>query len=106
MEEEETQRRLRPRPLRRAKKRQIVQSSPETREQVADIIRVAAPAVRKPAKPTKTPERDSSQTPLQPPFLPAKESFDFSLLAKDKPSSFTVLPGYGHITASQPPSRD
>ena len=103
--EEERQHALRPRPPRRAKKRQIVQSSPETGEEAADIIRVAAPAVRKPTKPTKPtkpPERDSSKTKLQPPFLPAKESFDFSPPAKDQPSPFTILPGYQKFIAPEP----
>ena len=105
--EEETQHALWPRPLRRAKKRQIVQRSPETGEQVADIIRVAPPAVRKPTKPTKPTkplERDSSQPQLQSPFLPAKESFNFSPPAKDKPSPFTILPGYQRIIAPEPPA--
>ena len=102
--EEETQHALRSRPPRRAKKQQIVQSSPETGEQLADIIRVAAPAVRNPTKPTEPLEHDFSQTQLQPPFLPAKESFDFSPPAKAKPSPFTILPGYQKIIAPEPPA--
>jgi len=101
--EEETQHALRPRPVRRAKKQQIVQSSPETGEQVADVIHVATPAVRKPTKPTKPLEPDPSQTQLQPPFLPGKESFICSPPAKDKPSPFTILPGYQKIIAPGPP---
>ena len=100
--ERETQHTLRPRPPRRAKKRQIVQSSPETGEQVADIIRVAAPAVRKPTKPTKPPERNSLQTQLQPLFLSAKERFDFSPPARGEPLPFTFLPWYPKIIAPEP----
>lgn len=99
--EEETQHALRPRPLRRAKKGQIVQSSPGTREQVVDIIRVATPGVRKPTKQTKPPEPAPSKTQLQPPFLSEKESFDFSLPARDKPSPFTIFPRYQKIMAPE-----
>lgn len=100
--EEETQRTLLPRPPKRGKKRQIIQSSPESNEQTAEVIRIRTPDLAKSAKPVNQPEHH--QTPLQPPFVPATPRFTFSPpelptqpQGSDKQYPYVFVPGYGEI---------
>ena len=95
--EDDTQRVLRPQPPKRGRKRQIIQSSPEAGEQVAEVVSIPKPKVLKKSEPNKT------ITPLQPAFQPPTDAFNFSLPVHTTSESASILPGYAKIIVDEPP---
>ena len=95
--EDDTQRVPRPRPPKRGRKRQIIQSIPEAGEQVAEVVSIPKPKVLKKPEPNKT------ITPLQPAFQPPTDAFNFSLPVHTTSESSSILPGYAKIIVDEPP---